>query len=532
MSTAYAKSLKDLVNEIKNGQYVIPEIQRSFVWNNEKVEALCESIYNGFPIGSITVWKVEPRFREQCLDLVRPIDMKFKNNMRNMESLVIDGLQRLSSILLIYNGEIELETGKKRINTIYFNPIEEKFKRGRKEMDKKEKYWFHVTDLLNLTAESVLDKKNFDYNFLERQKLIEKINEFRDRFNSYQIGVYVVNWSGDFLDIFEKISKSFTLLNSTGVRVRTPTVFLALLTGKLRKAKYLSFKEQFMKVLSEFEFDWDLDEFVLVRIYMAISTGDYDFNRVRKRLEREDVSKIEEYLDYTKNATKETLSLLKDLGITKSYIQTKYLLVPLTYLVYMDYLNEGKDLNKEKIAYWLILSSLEKRYYGRIYEYLKEDLQAINNGVGVDGLIDNLGVQRVTEDMLRGEFTTAHKLLLLQLYRMNGAKDLDPTKTQRKRIRNIDPEDLEVHHIFPKSLDVPNIDDPCNITLISKEANRILSNKEPAEYLGKFSESELRRHYIPTDKRLWRIENFEEFLEERRKLILEGISEIFGHLYS
>ena len=164
MTMAYAKSLNNLVEEIKSGRYVIPEIQRSFVWNNEKVEALCESIYNGFPIGSITVWKVEPKFREQCLDLVRPIDMKFKDNMKNMDWLIIDGLQRLSSILLIYNGEIELESGKKRINTIYFNPMEEKFKRGRKEMDKKEKYWFYTTDLLKYTPESVLDRKNFEYN--------------------------------------------------------------------------------------------------------------------------------------------------------------------------------------------------------------------------------------------------------------------------------------------------------------------------------------------------------------------------------
>ena len=245
--------------------------------------------------------------------------------------------------------------------------------------------------------------------------MIEKINEFRDKFNNYQIGVYEVSWSGDFLEIFEKISKSFTLLNSTGVRVRTPTVFLALLTGKLRRAGYQSFKDQFMKVLSEFEFDWDLDEFVLVRIYMAISTGDYDFNRVRKILDQEDVSKIEKYLEYTKNATKETLNLLRDLGVTKSYIQTKYLLVPLVYLIHKDYLSKGKGLNKDKIIYWLILSSFEKRYYGRIYEYLKEDLQAINSGKGIDGLMENLTIRRITEDMLKGEFTTAHKLLFLQL---------------------------------------------------------------------------------------------------------------------
>jgi len=130
--------------------------------------------------------------------------------------------------------------------------------------------------------------------------------------------------------------------------------------------------------------------------------------------------------------------------------------------------------------------------------------------------------------MLRGEFTTAHRLLFLQLYRMNGARDLDLSKSQRKMIRNLEPEELEDHHIFPKSLDLPNIDDPCNITLVSKEANRIIRNKKPEEYLRKFSESELKRHYIPTDKRLWHIENFEEFLEERRKLISNGITEIFS----
>ena len=130
MGSAYAKNIGDIVEGIKKGQYVIPEVQRSFVWDNQKVLELCESIHKGFPIGSLTVWKIPPEFREDTTfsDIVEPLDNRYRN-LKNAEYLVIDGLQRLLSIFLLYEGEIELPDGSKRKSTICYNPKEDKLAR-------------------------------------------------------------------------------------------------------------------------------------------------------------------------------------------------------------------------------------------------------------------------------------------------------------------------------------------------------------------------------------------------------------------
>ena len=51
-------SVETLIAYIKDGQIAIPEIQRPFVWDTTKVRDLIDSLYAGFPVGYIIVWKI------------------------------------------------------------------------------------------------------------------------------------------------------------------------------------------------------------------------------------------------------------------------------------------------------------------------------------------------------------------------------------------------------------------------------------------------------------------------------------------
>ena len=50
-------SIQSLLNWIRDGDIAIPEIQRPFVWDSTKVRDLIDSLYEGFPVGYIIVWK-------------------------------------------------------------------------------------------------------------------------------------------------------------------------------------------------------------------------------------------------------------------------------------------------------------------------------------------------------------------------------------------------------------------------------------------------------------------------------------------
>ncbi len=52
-------SIKNLITDYANGRIGIPEFQRDLVWNDSKKVKLIDSIYNGFPIGTIMLWEPE-----------------------------------------------------------------------------------------------------------------------------------------------------------------------------------------------------------------------------------------------------------------------------------------------------------------------------------------------------------------------------------------------------------------------------------------------------------------------------------------
>lgn len=50
-------SLSHLVEDIRNGRIGLPDIQRPFVWSATKVRDLLDSMYRGYPVGTLMFWE-------------------------------------------------------------------------------------------------------------------------------------------------------------------------------------------------------------------------------------------------------------------------------------------------------------------------------------------------------------------------------------------------------------------------------------------------------------------------------------------
>lgn len=50
-------TVKNILAKIEAGEFVIPEIQRPFVWRRNQVRDLIDSLYNGYPTGYIITWQ-------------------------------------------------------------------------------------------------------------------------------------------------------------------------------------------------------------------------------------------------------------------------------------------------------------------------------------------------------------------------------------------------------------------------------------------------------------------------------------------
>ncbi len=108
-------SVENIISSIKEGEIAIPEIQRPFVWDGSKVRDLMDSLYKGFPVGYIIVWK-------------NP-DIRLKNGkVSSGKRILIDGQQRITAIeAAVVGQEIVDSTYKKKRIIIAFNPIDEVF---------------------------------------------------------------------------------------------------------------------------------------------------------------------------------------------------------------------------------------------------------------------------------------------------------------------------------------------------------------------------------------------------------------------
>jgi hypothetical protein len=97
---------------------------------------------------------------------------------------------------------------------------------------------------------------------------------------------------------------------------------------------------------------------------------------------------------------------------------------------------------------------------------------------------------------------------------------------------------IEYHHVFPKALlaahgyEKSEINEIANFAFISGRANRAILAKEPKTYLPgiveKRGEEALRAQLIPTDERLWKVENYRDFLAWRRDQLADEVNKLFG----
>ena len=90
-------------------------MQRRYVWRSTRVRDLLDSLYRGYPSGSILVWETDKEQPTQEMSVVQN-KSPFTGHI-----LLLDGQQRLTSLASIINGEPLIVRGRRRPIDILFN---------------------------------------------------------------------------------------------------------------------------------------------------------------------------------------------------------------------------------------------------------------------------------------------------------------------------------------------------------------------------------------------------------------------------
>src|ERR1700736_2205823 len=97
--------------EAEGGGFWLPNIQRPFVWSEEQIARLFDSIMREYPISTLLVWKTKEEIKHRkFIDNYRR-DIKltdfFVPDNRKSKLMVLDGQQRLQSLFIGLKGSYE-----------------------------------------------------------------------------------------------------------------------------------------------------------------------------------------------------------------------------------------------------------------------------------------------------------------------------------------------------------------------------------------------------------------------------------------
>ncbi|MYH55879.1 MAG: DUF262 domain-containing protein [Acidimicrobiia bacterium] len=115
----FPQPLLGLMLAIEQGTLGLPEIQRPFVWKSSKARDLLDSMYRGYPVGTLLFWNTGAKEGMRQIGNV-------KENVP--ATAIVDGQQRLTSLYAIMSGNPVLDKNfQHRKIRVAFSPTLEKF---------------------------------------------------------------------------------------------------------------------------------------------------------------------------------------------------------------------------------------------------------------------------------------------------------------------------------------------------------------------------------------------------------------------
>ncbi|MEZ9072197.1 DUF262 domain-containing protein [Vibrio splendidus] len=243
--------IDDIMVMMSKGRLLMPDFQRKYVWSKEKITELFDSIYKGFPIGSVLLWSPEENIEINCLE--------YLGNQKIARSddafYIIDGQQRLTTFFMcLFSHEPNEDTKW----NVYFDLKSEKFVHLKSNKSDIKPYYLEIrkiksTSLFMQECLRIKSETNDDDLINRAQTLVDRIYKFR---------LAAIDLRGGEI---EQAIEIFTRLNREGQKVSEWDYVRAL--SKKDKAKKLNFVlDEVEDILSREMFSSENDKSINLKI--------------------------------------------------------------------------------------------------------------------------------------------------------------------------------------------------------------------------------------------------------------------------
>jgi hypothetical protein len=524
MITSQDREIQGLVQDIRDGKLLLPELQRGYVWKSSQVRALFDSLYQGYPSGQLLIWETDD------LPYARTVSVDNVQAQQWQPQLLLDGQQRLTSLSAIMLGrELRVQDNTRPIDIVFNIHTEQFAVAGPRQSG--EIGWISLARLFTLDQIDILREINLSFSDPEASQILERLKRLENiRTYKYRVNVLDKLSYEEVTDIFIRINSGGTVLSNADLalaqissRWRGVTEAIDLYQQQVKKRYYLS-----------------IDTSSLLRTLSLFLTGQsslsYFFRGDRRKI---GVAELQAgWKRVTRSMDQALIFLSQNCRIERLWmLPTNYISVTLA--GFFDRFGDSIDEKRIRdLQRWVYMALVWSRYSNASETALDQDYTALGKEDPVASMIqsieDKSGRRQVSERELRDQRKNSPFMVMnYVLARYADAQDwftgvsIGGSQT------------LEFHHIFPKAVlrnryqlrkHSRTVDQVANLVFLSRRANLKIGSQSPGDYLSKLEANRLRAQYIPQDAALWTLDQFEEFALQRRQLLADGINKLLATL--
>ncbi len=572
-------TIREAIDSVHKKKYLLPAIQREFVWSTYQIERLFDSLMRDYPISSFLFWEVDKENIKnyQFYEFVREYherdnthNPKANVNGENGVTAILDGQQRLTSLYIGLKGTYAYKLPRKRWDNdsafpkrkLYLNllsPSEDSdFEYDFRFLTDEEasvsngdQYWFPVGKILDLTEEYEVNDYLIenDISTYEKEKY-RFANRTLYKLHSIIHKNKTINFFLEKDESLDKVLNIFIRVNSGGTQLSYSDLLLSIATAQWKekdaREEITTFVDEINSIGDGFNINKD---FVLKNCLVLSGFRDIAFKV--DNFNQKNMLTIEQKWDEITRAIKSAVILVSCLGYHRDTLTSNNALIPIAIYLYKigcpSNLAESSkyETDRKLIFKWLVIALLKRTFSGQpdnVLRPIREVISGSQNGFPYEEIINKL---KGTTKSMSFDDDEIYNLLYYQYgqpYTYSALAFIYPSLDFRNKFHQ--------DHIFPKKLftekrlkkrgisdnDIEfyleNYNCLANLQLLEGVPNQEKSGKDFDSWIKeKYPNNNdrkmyMERHYIPDiDLSLG---NFREFIEERQKLIVSAFKNLLA----
>lgn len=395
------KKIAEVIQDISSSRYVLPAIQREFVWGSDQIETLFDSLMQDYPIGSFLFWELPQskygdfnfysflrNYHEKKGVHNSPIDLRGTDYV----IAVLDGQQRFTSLYIGLKGTYAYKLPNKRRDNadayperkLYLNLVGKapdddgklydfRFLSEDELSNTNTCYWFEVGKILDMPSLSDANK------YINRY--IYKNNMFDEDQGDFATDVisklYNVIWTEPCISSYsvrkeelDSVLNIFIRVNSGGTKLSYSDLLLSIATAEWQNFDARKEIIEFVDELNDIGDGFNVDKDFVLKSALVLS----DFPNIAFKVDNfntANMHKIEDTWTVIKTSLRQAFELVASFGYSGETLRSNNAVIPIAYYLMImgnpaNFVNlASASENRDLIKKWLIRSLLKRAFSGQ-----------------------------------------------------------------------------------------------------------------------------------------------------------------------